>query len=95
MHSAATILQVILTDKEIQSYLCELPVYFNDMIAFTITFLCEATTKYLANTWIDNVEINAELDELVHVFHHSAAIIQPKLPLAGVMSSMRHLVGRL
>lgn len=95
MHSAASILQVILTDKEIQSYLCELPVYFNDMIAFTIGFLCEVTTKYLANTWIDNAEINAELDELVHAFHNSTAIMQPKHPLAGVLSSMRHLVGRL
>ena len=95
IHSATSILQAFVTDKEIQSDLCGLPIYFNYMIAFTILFLCETITKYPAHMSINHAELIDRLDRLVKVLNNNSASMHLQHSLSGTTSSMRHLVDRL
>lgn len=95
IHSAMSIIQVILADKEIQSYFHRLPIYFDDMIALAFVFLLRMTIKSPVSAWIDKVEISVSLNNLVKVLENITAGMHPRHSLAGITSSMQRLVDRL
>lgn len=94
-NSATAILETILTDNELQSYLLVLPTVFHDMIAFTFVFLWKATNKNGARIYIDKSELTDKLIKLIELMDNITAPIHPGHALTAIMSSMRGLVDRL
>lgn len=92
--SASSIVQVIVADNEIQSYLHGLPAYFDTMIAFAFVFLLRFTIKNPANLRIDKVAISDTLHNLVKVLKDTTAIMHPRHVLTSIASSMEKLLDR-
>jgi len=94
IHSASSIVQVIVADNEIQSYLHGLPAYFDTMIAFAFVFLLRFTIKNPANLSIDKAAILDVLYSLVKVLKDTTAIMHPRHLLTSIASSMEKLLDR-
>ncbi|KAI1616681.1 C6 transcription factor [Exophiala viscosa] len=94
IHSASSIVQVIVADNEIQSYLHGLPAYFDTMIAFAFVFLLRFTIKNPANLSIDKAAILDMLYSLVKVLKDTTAIMHPRHLLTSIASSMEKLLDR-
>lgn len=94
IHSATAILQVIVADQEIQSYLQGLPAYFDTMIAFAFVFLLKVTIKNPANLRIDKGPITETLDSLVKVLKNTTASMHPRHLLTSIASSIQKLLDR-
>ncbi|KAJ5610739.1 hypothetical protein N7510_007458 [Penicillium lagena] len=63
--SAMSILRVIVSDTEFQSFLNGLPLYFNTMIAFAVVFLLKVATRYASAIRIDTAKILSLVTETV------------------------------
>jgi hypothetical protein len=94
IHAAVSIIQVIVADQEIQSYLHGLPAYFDTMIAFAFVFLLKVTIKNPANMKINQPEICDLLDQLASVLRTVTSRMHPRHLLTSVASSMRKLLDR-
>lgn len=74
--SAMSILNVIVSDDEMRSFLHGLPLYFDTMIAFAVVFLLRVATRYANTIRIDTDKILllvsqtvAALNEITHHMH--------------------------
>ena len=94
VHSATSILQVIATDAEIQSYLHGLPAYFDTMIAFTFVFLLKIRIKNPANLKIDTAGISETLNSLAAVLGNVTTAMHPRHLLTSIASSLQKLLDR-
>lgn len=94
VQAATSILQVIVTDQEIQSYLHGLPAYFDTMIAFAFVFLLKVRIKNPANLRIDKAGISETLETVVTVLKSTTATMHPRHLLTSIASSMRKLLDR-
>ncbi|KAH8697401.1 hypothetical protein BGW36DRAFT_167455 [Talaromyces proteolyticus] len=65
--SAMSILRVIVSDDEFQSFLNGLPLYFDTMIAFAVVFLLKVATKYATAIRIDTAQILSLVSQTVAV----------------------------
>ena len=92
--SATSIVQAIIGDEEIQSYLHGLPAYFDTMIAFAFVFLLKLTIKYPGNIWIDKAGILDMLDKAVSILESLTTNMHPRHLLTSIVSSMRKLLDR-
>jgi hypothetical protein len=63
--SAMSILRVIVSDDEFQSFLNGLPLYFDTMIAFAVVFLLKIATKYATAIRIDTAQILTLVTQIV------------------------------
>lgn len=92
--AATSIVQAIIGDEEIQSYLDGLPAYFDTMIAFAFVFLLKLTIKYPGNIWIDKAGILDMLDKAVTILARLTIKMHPQHLLTSIVSSMRKLLDR-
>lgn len=65
--SATSILRVIVSDGELQTYLNGLPLYFDTMIAFAVVFLLKVATKYSEIVRIDATKMLDLVEQTVIV----------------------------
>ncbi|KAL6251429.1 hypothetical protein RBB50_001638 [Rhinocladiella similis] len=94
IHSATSILAVIVADHEIQSYIQGLPAYFDTMIAFAFVFLLKVTIKNPLSLRIDKEPIMDTLDSLIKVLKNITASMHPRHLLTSIASSMQKLLER-
>jgi hypothetical protein len=73
--SAKSILRTIIIDKELQSHLNGLPLYFDTMIAFAAVFLLKVATRYCTTIRVDSVEILALISQLETVLGELTTIM--------------------
>ncbi|KAK5045190.1 hypothetical protein LTR84_009523 [Exophiala bonariae] len=94
VHASTSILQAITSDQEIQSFLRELPAYFDTMIAFAFVFLLRVTVKNPANIWMDKADISDTLDKLAAVLEKMTESMHSRHLLTNIAKSMRKLLDR-
>lgn len=94
VHSATSILRVIVTDNEIQSYLDGLPTYFDTMIAFAVVFLLKVITKHPDGVRIDRAEIFRLLEQLITILKNVTSRMHPQHLLSSIANSIGKLLER-
>ena len=92
INSATSILQAIVMDQEIQSYLNGLPAYFDTMIAFAVVFLLKLVSNDTQNINIDRSGILFLLDQISVVLTNIAASMRPQHLLSGISASIQKLI---
>ncbi|KAG4428916.1 hypothetical protein IFR05_015603 [Cadophora sp. M221] len=90
--SATAILRSINTDDEFQSFMSNLPLYFDTMIAFASIFLFRISTSYSHVIQVDAVEIMKLLRESIVVLERIASAIRPIHLLARITEGLRRLL---
>ncbi|KUJ10169.1 uncharacterized protein LY89DRAFT_701095 [Mollisia scopiformis] len=90
--SATSILRSINTDVEFQSFMSDLPLYFDTMIAFASVFLFRITTSYIHAIHVDVHEILRLLGQSVRVLDDIASKIRPAHLLAGISEGLKSLL---
>lgn len=80
--SAMSILQVVISDTEFQTFINGLPLYFDTMIAFSVVFLLRVGTMYAATVRFDTTRILtlvtqtvAVLGEITQSMHRSHLLV--------------------
>jgi hypothetical protein len=73
VQSAKHILRTIIMDKEMQSHLNGLPLYFDTMIAFAAVFLLKVATKFSSTVPSDSNEIIVLIGNMAHVLKECTA----------------------
>jgi hypothetical protein len=92
--SATSILRSINTDREFQSFMSDLPLYFDTMIAFASVFLFRISTSYSHVIQVDTQEILRLLRQSVNVLEEVASKIRPAHLLARIAKGLRQLLGQ-
>lgn len=95
INSAMAILQTIMADREIQSYIQGLPVYFDTMIAFAFVFLLKITIKNTVGIKIERESILNTLKNLVTVLASITASMHPQHILSDIARSTAQLLERM
>lgn len=92
--SATSILRSINVDREFQSFMSDLPLYFDTMIAFAAVFLFRISTTYSHVIQVDTEEILRLLRRSVNVLENIASTIRPAHILARISGGLRQLLGQ-
>jgi hypothetical protein len=95
IQSAMSILQTIMMDHEIQSYIQGLPAYFDTMIAFAFVFLLKITVKNTLGIKIERQTILKTLESMVTVLTKVTATMHPQHLLTNIASSTSKLLERM
>jgi hypothetical protein len=90
--SATSILRSINGDKEFQSFMSDLPLYFDTMIAFASVFLFRISTSYSHAVQVDTHEILRLLRQSVDVLEEISSKIRPAHLLARITEGLRQLL---
>lgn len=93
--SAISILRSINTDKEFQSFLSELPLYFDTMIAFASVFLFRITTSYTQVMQVDVPTILSLISKSVTVLEEITSKIRPAHLLSRIPEGLKQLLGQV
>ena len=92
--SATSILRSINSDKEFQSFMSDLPLYFDTMIAFASVFLFRISTSYSHAIRVDASEILRLLRESVNVLEEVTSNIRHAHLLARITEGLKELLGQ-
>lgn len=65
--SAMSILNILISDVEMQQHLNGLPLLFDMMITFAVVFLMKVATKYQGTVWMDKVRILSTVENIVGI----------------------------
>ena len=89
---AMSILRVIVSDVELQSFLNGLPLYFDTMIAFAVVFLLKVATKYATAVRIDTKQILALVSETVRILSDTTRSMHPEHLLVSIAEGLEKLL---
>jgi hypothetical protein len=92
--SATSILRSINSDTEFQSFMSDLPLYFDTMIAFASVFLFRISTSYSHAIQVDTPEILRLLRQSVNVLEEVTSKIRQAHLLARITEGLRQLLKR-
>ncbi|KAF8847304.1 hypothetical protein BDZ45DRAFT_607665 [Acephala macrosclerotiorum] len=92
--SATSILRSINSDEEFQSFMSDLPLYFDTMIAFASVFLFRITTSYSYAIQVDVPEILRLLSQSVRVLEDITCRIRPEHLLARITEGLKQLLNK-
>lgn len=90
--SAISILRSINSDKELQSFLSDLPLYFDTMIAFASVFLFRITTSYSHAMQVNISDILSLISESILVLEEITSKIRPAHLLARMTGGLKQLL---
>lgn len=91
---AMSILRVIVSDVELQSFLNGLPLYFDTMIAFAVVFLLKVATKYTSTVRIDTTQILALVSDTVKILRGITGSMHRQHLLVGIAEGLEKLLWR-
>ncbi|KAJ4296915.1 hypothetical protein N0V90_006963 [Kalmusia sp. IMI 367209] len=92
--SALSIIRIVTTDKEVQTFFDGLPTYFDIMLAFSVVFLFKISTRYGALFRIDGEATKRSVHELVHVLKRITAGMHPRHLLVSLTEGIDELLQR-
>lgn len=92
VRSATSILRSIDTDDEFKSFMSNLPLYFDTMIAFASIFLFRISTTYSHVLQVDATEILKLLRQSVVILESIASTIRSSHLLARITEGLRRLL---
>ncbi|CZR68275.1 uncharacterized protein PAC_18174 [Phialocephala subalpina] len=96
--SATSILRSINSDREFQSFMSDLPLYFDTMIAFASVFLFRITTSYSYAIHVDVPEILRLLGQSVRVLQEITSEITSKIRpehlLARITAGLKQILSK-
>ena len=92
--SAISILRSINCDKELQSFMSDLPLYFDTMIAFASVFLFRITTSYSHAMQVNIPEILSLISQSILVLDEVTSKIRPAHLLARMTKGLKQLLGQ-
>ena len=92
--SAKSILQGIVVEEEIQSYLNGLPTYFDTMIAFAVVFLLKLVSRDGSVPHVDRNGILDILNQVSTTLTNITAAMRPQHLLSGISSSIKKLIAK-
>ncbi|EED17954.1 conserved hypothetical protein [Talaromyces stipitatus ATCC 10500] len=90
--SAMSILNVIISDDEMRSYLHGLPLYFDTMIAFAVVFLLKVATKYGNTIRIDTDKIILLVNQTVAALNEITQYMHPQHLLVAIAEGLQKLL---
>lgn len=90
--SAISILRSINNDKEFQSFMSDLPLYFDTMIAFASVFLFRISTSYSQAMQVDIPEILSLIRHSISVLEEITSKIRPAHLLARMTKGLKQLL---
>lgn len=93
--SAISILRSINNDEEFQSFMSDLPLYFDTMIAFASVFLFRITTSYSHAMQVDMPEILRLIGRSIAVLEEISSKIRPDHLLARIPAGLKQLLGQV
>ncbi|KAL1884434.1 hypothetical protein Plec18167_002022 [Paecilomyces lecythidis] len=91
---AMSILRVIASDFEFQSFLNGLPLYFDTMIAFAVVFLLKVSTKYTMTVQIDTTQILALVRDTVESLRRITQSMHQQHLLVRIAEGLQKLLWR-
>ncbi|CAK7233165.1 hypothetical protein SBRCBS47491_008516 [Sporothrix bragantina] len=91
---AFSILQSVVSDTEIQSYLDGLPIYFHVMIAFAAVFLLKVSSKFASLVLINAQEIQSLVITLVATLKRVTQSMHPRHLLSSITKGIESLLHR-
>ncbi|PVH84326.1 hypothetical protein DL98DRAFT_612473 [Cadophora sp. DSE1049] len=94
VRSAISILRSINTDDEFKSFMSNLPLYFDTMIAFASIFLFRISNTYYHVLQVDATEVLKLLRQSVTILESIASTIRPSHLLARITEGLRRLLGQ-
>jgi hypothetical protein len=92
--SAISILRSINSDKEFQSFMSDLPLYFDTMMAFASVFLFRITTSYSHAMQVNIPEILSLISQSILVLEEITSKIRPAHLLARMTRGLKQLLGQ-
>lgn len=92
LHSASSIIRVVVIDHEIQSILSDLPTYFHTMLAFAAVFLLKMARKGPANVKVDKEEIFGLIEQLIRALTIVTTGMHPQHLLYSIATSIGKLL---
>ncbi len=92
--SALSILRIVVSDTEIQSYLDGLPIYFHIMIAFAAVFLLKVSTKFSASVQLDFREIRRLMSSAVATLKQVTSKMHQRHLLVSIAKGIESLLQR-
>ncbi|PCH07839.1 Transcription factor [Penicillium occitanis (nom. inval.)] len=90
--SAMSILNVIVSDHEMRSFLHGLPLYFDTMIAFAVVFLLRVATKYANTIRIDTDKILLLVSQIVAALNEITHYMHPQHLLVAIAEGLQKLL---
>ncbi|OAA75569.1 Transcription factor [Akanthomyces lecanii RCEF 1005] len=88
--SATSILNILISDVEMQKYLNGLPLCFDMMITFAIVFLVKVATKYHGSVWVDKARIFDMVKRMVSILHEVTERMHAKHLLAAATLGLKN-----
>lgn len=88
--SATSILNILISDVEMQKYLNGLPLCFDMMITFAIVFLVKVATKYHGSVWVDKARIFDMVKRMVSILHEVTEKMHAKHLLAAATLGLKN-----
>lgn len=88
--SATSILNILISDVEMQEYLNGLPLCFDMMIAFAIVFLVKVATKYDGAVWVDKTRIFDMVKRMISILHEVTETMHKKHLLTAATLGLRN-----
>lgn len=86
--SATSILNILISDEEMQAHLNGLPLLFDMMITFAVVFLLKVATKYRGTVWIDKTRIFDMTDKIITILQSLTKSMHPKHLLAAAATGL-------
>ena len=93
--SATSILKLLASDQEIQSYLNGLPSYFFTMITFASVFLLKMSRWYPDIPWVHTNEIYDLIGQVVTSLRHVSETMHERHLLASIVHGLEKILARL
>lgn len=93
--SAMSILRSINSDQEFQSFMGDLPLYFDTMIAFASVFLFRVSTSHAHVTQVEIPEILRLINQSVDVLEEITSQLRTSHPLGRIARGLRQLLSQI
>jgi hypothetical protein len=93
--SAMSILRSINSDQEFQSFMSDLPLYFDTMIAFASVFLFRVSTSHAHVTQVEIPEILRLINQSVDVLEEITSQLRTTHPLGRIARGLRQLLSQI